>query len=66
MQKTLNPPGMNLLQCNGEAAKQSVMHFHMHVLPRQSNDDATLNWELVQGDMQVIKALAEKIKNVEL
>lgn len=60
-QKTLHPPGMNLLQCNGEAAKQSVLHFHMHVLPRQLDDGATLNWELVPGDMKRIESLAKRI-----
>ncbi len=61
VQKTLNPPDMNLLQCNGEAAKQSVLHFHMHVLPRQTDDGATLNWELVPGDMEKIEVLAQQI-----
>ena len=37
--KTLNPQGLNLLQCNGPAAAQSVLHFHMHVLPRWAGDD---------------------------
>ncbi len=61
VQKTLNPPGMNLLQCNGEAAKQSVLHFHMHILPRQMDDGATLNWELIPGDMDKIGDLAKQI-----
>jgi len=66
VQKTLNPPGMNLLQCNGEAAKQSVLHFHMHVLPRQLDDGATLNWEIVPGDMSKIENLAKQIaRNLE-
>ena len=62
LQATLSPAGMNLLQCNGPAAKQSVMHFHMHVIPRQMDDGLTMNWELVQGDMDAIAALAERIR----
>jgi histidine triad (HIT) family protein len=62
VQATLQPAGMNLLQCNGPAAKQSVMHFHMHVIPRHMEDGLTMNWELVQGDMDAIGALAEKIR----
>lgn len=62
VQATLEPAGMNLLQCNGPAAKQSVMHFHMHVIPRHMDDGLTMNWELVQGDMEAIGALAEKIR----
>ncbi len=58
---TLEPDGMNLLQCNGEAAAQSVQHFHMHVLPRAMNDGASLNWELKPGNMDAIGALADRI-----
>ncbi len=60
--KTLSPDGLNLLQCNGPAAAQSVMHFHMHVLPRKNGDELKLNWGLEPGDMDAIGALAEKIR----
>ncbi len=63
VQATLQPEGLNLLQCNGPAAKQSVMHFHMHVIPRNIGDGLTMNWDLVQGDMEAIGALAERIRN---
>lgn len=62
VQATLEPAGLNLLQCNGPAAKQSVMHFHMHVIPRHMEDGLTMNWDLVQGDMDAIGALAERIR----
>jgi histidine triad (HIT) family protein len=60
--KTLNPDGMNLLQCNGPAAAQSVLHFHMHVLPRRDGDELKLNWGLAPGDMDAIGKLAERIR----
>ncbi len=60
--KTLNPDGLNLLQCNGPAAAQSVFHFHMHVLPRREGDELKLNWGLRPGDMDAIGALAERIR----
>jgi len=59
--RTVEPDGMNLLQCNGEAAAQSVFHFHMHVLPRKAGDGVPLNWGLKPGDMDAIGALAERI-----
>jgi len=59
---TLAPEGLNLLQCNGEAAKQSVLHFHMHVIPRAIGDGLTMNWEITPGDMTAIGELAERIK----
>jgi len=60
--KTLNPNGLNLLQCNGPAAAQSVFHFHMHVLPRREGDELKLNWGLRPGDMDAIGQLAERIR----
>ena len=60
--KTLNPDGLNLLQCNGPAAAQSVFHFHMHVLPRREGDKLKLNWGLRPGDMDAIGELAERIR----
>ena len=61
--KTLQPEGLNLLQCNGPAAAQSVLHFHMHVLPRREGDELRLNWDLVAGDMDAIGSLAERIRS---
>ena len=57
----LFPDGINLVQCNGPGAAQSIDHFHMHVLPRKSGDDLKLNWGLVAGDMEQIKDQATKI-----
>ena len=62
VEKTLQPDGINLLQCNGPAAAQSVLHFHMHVLPRRDGDELKLNWGLNPGDMDAIGALAGKIR----
>ncbi|MFQ5993823.1 MAG: HIT family protein [Acidiferrobacterales bacterium] len=60
--KTLNPEGINLVQANGKGAAQSVLHFHMHVVPRKQGDDLRLNWGLRPGDMDVIKAVFERVK----
>ena len=62
VEKTLQPDGLNLLQCNGPGAAQSVFHFHMHVLPRSNGDELKLNWGLQPGDMDAIGALAGRIR----
>lgn len=62
VEKAIAPGGINLVQCNGSAAGQSVFHFHMHVLPRREGDDLSMNWGLKPGDMNAIGKLAEKIK----
>lgn len=35
--------GINVLLCDGEAAFQSVFHFHLHIIPRYAGD----GWEIV-------------------
>ncbi len=59
----LAPEGLNLVQCNGPAAAQSVDHFHMHVLPRRTGDDLKMNWGLVAGDMDAIELAADMIRS---
>lgn len=63
VEKSVAPGGINLVQCNGAAAGQSVFHFHMHILPRRDGDDLKMNWGLKPGDMDAIGKLAEEIKS---
>lgn len=35
---------MNLITSKGEAATQSVMHFHVHLVPRREGDGLHLPW----------------------
>jgi histidine triad (HIT) family protein len=43
--EVLRPGGISLVQANGEAAGQSVLHVHVHVLPRRSGDNLLINWD---------------------
>ncbi|GGE44485.1 protein hit [Pullulanibacillus camelliae] len=36
---TFNPVGLNLLNNNGEAAMQTVFHYHVHIIPRYGKGD---------------------------
>lgn len=62
LRAALKPEGLNLLQANGKAAYQSVPHFHLHLVPRWTDDGAGLNWELKQGDFEHIKKVTQKIQ----
>ena len=66
MKEVLGVNGVNLHQSNGKAAGQSVMHFHVHILPRKQEDKIDLNayWKTVAPEMekQDIAELAEKLK----
>ena len=56
------PDGLNLIQSNGPGAAQSVLHFHLHVLPRRMRDGLAINWGLKPGDPARIAAVAERIR----
>lgn len=40
----LGADGFNLVQNNGEAAGQTVFHFHMHLIPRYRDDNQKIGW----------------------
>ena len=39
--------GLNVVQNNGEAAGQTVSHFHMHLIPRYRGDGQNINLSLI-------------------
>lgn len=45
MRAELGCEGINLLQNNGEAAGQTVFHFHIHLIPRYEGDPVQITWE---------------------
>ena len=61
----LGADGVNLINCCGAVAWQSVFHFHLHVIPRypdKSRDRLTLPWVPdVPGDLAAIAAAGERI-----
>ena len=57
----LGADGVNLLNACGAAAWQTVFHFHVHVIPRYSDDPLRLPWTPAQGDPDEIAAAAEEL-----
>ena len=45
MKEELGFEGLNILQNNGESAGQTVFHYHMHLIPRYSQDNVRVTWE---------------------
>lgn len=62
IRQALHSEGLNLYQANGAAASQVVPHFHLHLIPRWKGDGKSLDWKLVKGDPERIRAAAEKIR----
>lgn len=64
MTEVLGCDGYNVLQNNGEAAGQTVFHFHMHLIPRYKEDDVNIKWK--QGSLseelkaEILTKMSEK------
>jgi histidine triad (HIT) family protein len=62
LRAALQPDGLNMLQANGPAAFQSVPHFHLHLIPRWTNDGKGFDWKLVPGDRDQIAKVGDKLR----
>lgn len=60
----LGADGVNLLNCCGAEAWQTVFHFHVHVIPRyadKAKDRLKLPWQPVPGDPDPITDLGNRL-----
>jgi histidine triad (HIT) family protein len=62
MPDRLGAEGVNLLNSCGQAAWQTVFHFHMHVIPRYGGDPLQLPWTPKEGDPEEIKSAADALR----
>lgn len=67
LKNSLGASGVNLVNASGEVAGQSVLHFHIHVIPRYYDDklEFTEWWQSKTKslDGNGLKSLAEEIKS---
>ena len=63
--EALSAKGVAVLQLNGRAVNQVVMHYHMHLVPRSGDEPALpiSGWEMKPGDMERVKAVGEMISS---
>jgi histidine triad (HIT) family protein len=66
--EALRPGGISLIQANGELAGQSMLHVHVHVLPRRADDKLLINWNRDgdgdrQFDRECIAEIAERLRS---
>lgn len=58
MTEKLSCDGFNIVQNNGEVAGQTVMHYHLHLIPRYQNDGQKILWkptEVSQEELEQVK-----------
>ena len=53
--------GLNLVQNNGELAGQTVMHFHLHLIPRYDNDGQTILWKPTEPGAEELDAVLKQL-----
>ena len=59
---SLGAKGVNIINKTNEVAGQTVMHFHVHVIPRYSNEDALrLEFNSNKIEKLSLPAIAEEI-----
>ena len=62
MTEALDCDGFNIVQNNGEAAGQTVFHFHMHLIPRYNGDDAGFGWKTKELDEATKEEVLAKVR----
>ena len=60
MTEKLHCDGLNIVQNNGEAAGQTVRHFHMHLIPRYENDGQHILWNPGESTPEELEELRRK------
>lgn len=59
----LHADGLNIVQNNGEAAGQTVHHFHMHIIPRYKGDGQNILWNPGHPSNQELDDVLRRIKD---
>lgn len=62
LSERLGAEGVNLINSCGSVAWQTVFHFHVHVIPRYSDDPMKLPWTPAPGDMDAIARTAQELQ----
>lgn len=63
MKEALGATGYNVLQNNGESAGQTVMHYHMHIIPRYDGGPKMVTWEPGESTSEELAEIASQIKS---
>ena len=61
MKDKLEFDGLNLVQNNGEVAGQTVMHFHLHIIPRYNDDNQKILWKPTGPTDEELKEIRDLI-----
>ena len=57
------PHGLSVYQANGKAAGQTVLHYHVHLVPRYEGDGMALTWPVKNPPREKLEDYAAKIRS---
>jgi len=57
MKEKLHCDGLNVVQNNGEVAGQTVMHYHLHLIPRYEGDGQRILWKSTSPSKEELEAV---------
>lgn len=63
MMAGLGCAGFNVVQNNGEAAGQTVMHFHVHMIPRYEGGPHMVSWAPGENTPEEREEICAALKN---
>jgi len=56
------PQGLSVYQANGAVAGQTVLHVHIHLVPRYEGDGMALTWPVKNPPREKLAEYAQKIR----
>jgi histidine triad (HIT) family protein len=56
------PQGLSVYQANGKAAGQTVLHLHLHLVPRYEDDGMALVWPVKNPPREKLAEYAKRIR----
>ncbi len=62
IRSAFSPAGLSVYQANGKPAGQTVLHFHIHLVPRHEGDGMALSWPVKNPPREALEANAAKIR----
>ena len=57
----LEPDGLTIFQANRKSGWQHVFHFHLHLVPRWTDDGLRKPWDMTPGDPAALEKVSERL-----
>ena len=59
----LEPDGLTIFQANRKSGWQHVFHFHLHLVPRWTDDGLRKPWDMTPGDPAALEKVSERLSS---